>query len=743
MDIKTGRISFSDWKKNSISQQENISNCLCQSIWDEFDIHNDEIYLFQKIATSIFGNALKQQDDLGLPDEKKALVNDILRKCVIHSSHKEKIRIAFIFVFIYRNEEAQTCVPLIRVMSKTPKQSVKDTPNNVFVDHLGRVYENFNHYKETNTWDKSWLCIPKFGYYTSDLEVSILNQSSRGKVVQAIDKVSTVTSIASSCVMLGGAVMCFFPPTAPIGMTLVTASSITGAPSAVYGVGRSVGSIVDRKIHEQNIGLKDAEARQCWLTVATGIVAVGTITSARFLANSARAGKLVSTSTRAFCTGLNVGSVSLSGISVLNAAFEMSKKDEVTNLEIFQFCTSILFFTHSVVSFKTASTIIKEAQRSEIMEMRKGVSPEHQEKYDAYLQGAKESFAEEFLKNKKPSEMKGQAKFIREMKKIDNLNDFYNHFEIDRSGQFYINKELTIHPRAFVQLSESDKNKLLRLSKQLNEKTINIDDFNKSMKKLIKTGGIRADQHRAAAQEYLKEKFNVDNLSDIKVGNEVLREPKPHEIDRLENVVKHSFHDGDKDYLKVVEKMAEKMNANNIDDYCAAGEYIGRKVDLEVKNRMKQNPNPPRDGGKAKEFYKTQIVNELMADDAKFNQIVDSFSDLCVDCEQQNVGNPKFNSPMTAANHYDKHPYFPKVDPRNNLSSKQYFDIAQKMAKGPISDVKWTQDGSTLRCTFLSKDFEAMCITYQNLSDGKVVIATLYAKDDVEECLMFNADSVE
>jgi hypothetical protein len=62
---------------------------------------------------------------------------------------------------------------------------------------------------------------------------------------------------------------------------------------------------------------------------------------------------------------LNYGSLTVNGFGLINnlvALHEKYKSEGVTPLEAFQFASSVLFFSMSVVNTKTASTIIKETQ---------------------------------------------------------------------------------------------------------------------------------------------------------------------------------------------------------------------------------------------------------------------------------------------------------------------------------------------------------------------------------------------
>jgi hypothetical protein len=62
---------------------------------------------------------------------------------------------------------------------------------------------------------------------------------------------------------------------------------------------------------------------------------------------------------------LNYGSLAVNGLGLINTLVilhEKHRSNDLTKLEVFQFASSVLFFTMSAVNTKTASTIIKETQ---------------------------------------------------------------------------------------------------------------------------------------------------------------------------------------------------------------------------------------------------------------------------------------------------------------------------------------------------------------------------------------------
>lgn len=68
---------------------------------------------------------------------------------------------------------------------------------------------------------------------------------------------------------------------------------------------------------------------------------------------------------------LTYGSLAANGCGLINSFFALREKhlsEGVTPVEVFQFASSVLFFSMSAVNIKTASTVIKETQNGVIQD---------------------------------------------------------------------------------------------------------------------------------------------------------------------------------------------------------------------------------------------------------------------------------------------------------------------------------------------------------------------------------------
>ena len=103
---------------------------------------------------------------------------------------------AVIFMTGYKISTKETMiVPVFRLK----KADESDTKNSLYVDLIGRVYQDWTDLLQNNVFLQWWICLPTFGMYTYDGEVQLIfqDQTEWGKVLENIDKVSTISRFVS------------------------------------------------------------------------------------------------------------------------------------------------------------------------------------------------------------------------------------------------------------------------------------------------------------------------------------------------------------------------------------------------------------------------------------------------------------------------------------------------------------------------------------------------------------------
>jgi Ca2+-binding EF-hand superfamily protein len=138
----------------------------------------------------------------------------------------------------------------------------------------------------------------------------------------------------------------------------VGVSMVTG----VYAVGRNVQTLVDRGQHQQSVGLDSAVSRNCWLGIGGGVMSVVSGGAAAAAAATARAAATMPLAGQIAIKSVAVGSSVLNGLAVSNGLANIIVKalneKEITALDVFQFTSAVLFFTHSVISTHQAMSVL-------------------------------------------------------------------------------------------------------------------------------------------------------------------------------------------------------------------------------------------------------------------------------------------------------------------------------------------------------------------------------------------------
>jgi hypothetical protein len=74
---------------------------------------------------------------------------------------------------------------------------------------------------------------------------------------------------------------------------VMAASAVGAAVTGVYGAGRNIAALRDRDVHQQSINVTDAEARNCWLSLAGNVLGVSSGQALKFLTKATQNGQVV------------------------------------------------------------------------------------------------------------------------------------------------------------------------------------------------------------------------------------------------------------------------------------------------------------------------------------------------------------------------------------------------------------------------------------------------------------------
>ena len=138
-----------------------------------------------------------------------------------------------------------------------------------FVDHQGRIYEDFDHWKTTNKLPPGSVVFPTDGHVGNELtrrNTPETPDTFRERAEQVINTASLVGGVVAGGILIAGSGGLATPV-------------VVGAGTVVAGAGawqayRGYETIQDRRAHGESISLADPAARAAWLDVGAGAATV-------------------------------------------------------------------------------------------------------------------------------------------------------------------------------------------------------------------------------------------------------------------------------------------------------------------------------------------------------------------------------------------------------------------------------------------------------------------------------------
>ena len=284
---------------------------------------------------------------------------------------------------------------------------------------------------------------------------------------------------------------------------------------------------------------------------------------------------------------------------------------------------------------------------------------------------------------------------------------------------------MIIHPRAFFQIEDSDREKIIFQSTLFYNKKITVDEFNNEDLERIGTHyRIGFENKRNTARGNLDKVFRENNCQIIKIDK-----LEPFEVDRLNNVFIYAGKKYEATCLEVGIKFAKKVECTNLVEFTAAFEYIVHSIERSATNTTKFIAI-------CKQYIKEETEK---SPNSLFNQTRDSFQKLINQTRTENNRQSQINfaNVMAAANHYYKH-CCPKKQTSNNLHSisvKEYFSIARNTItqKDNIEKTETvTQNGKHLCLASKNYAKKVTVIQYCNLKYTEKILATCYYDKKLE-----------
>uniref|UniRef100_A0A2C9LU22 DUF4781 domain-containing protein n=1 Tax=Biomphalaria glabrata TaxID=6526 RepID=A0A2C9LU22_BIOGL len=279
-----------------------------------------------------------------------------------------------------------------------------------FVDLQGRTYKDWDDWKSNNCLPELEYCYPKRGFFKCSGDESYTFDAERDPDVEfgKSPASSELVPIAAR-----------FTPLRPV--VLATAVG-AGIASATYKAIRGASRFYDKGTHGES--LVDLESLTHWLKiVAAPLLFTSSLVNARLVAG-AQQGRIYSNSMRNLAFMLNFTTLGVDGVMLgfgLAELIDKASKNEVTALDVVQFCMSALFFSNTLMQPKVASSIIRQAQEMHLNSYMDKMSDE----------ATKETFKNFMDRNRGAGGIKDTSKIIRTVNRMKDPNSFFKSLSPD------------------------------------------------------------------------------------------------------------------------------------------------------------------------------------------------------------------------------------------------------------------------------------------------------------------------
>ncbi|XP_042909159.1 uncharacterized protein [Parasteatoda tepidariorum] len=730
------------WKEEARALQQNMFLRLGDRHWDEWD-KTDETVLQRKVGFGLYGQPenLPDGNNLGYNPEQFKNIKRIADTILEYSNSSRIIRFYCIFVF-GKIWEKRFNIPVFKVKGKQNQT--------LFVDSDCRVYESWRNYLDSNRLPKCMYCYPRDGLYLGYNGQVLVDFGTspecdlKNRIWSFFNGAATVVSFASTTVMVASLL------TVPIAAPLLVAVQVTSTGTGVYLAAQNVVNLVDRHNHGQSISLSDSESRMAWLGIVGSALGMAQSSMCTTITRSAAAGNVAA---KALCVTYNVvtvGSLTVNGLGTLNGFIvlvDKADKGELTSLDVFQFSASFLFFSNSLLNADTAKGIIKNTQKQVLNQYCDNLTPKQIEelfKLSDQVQG-KSQLHKNASKIKAVNHIGDKQAFFESL--VTARSDLEGHqvqFSFEELGLINIDNELHIAPNKLVQISDMDRRAILDASHKLKNSAMTDAAYWKSIEKVLQKNRVKMQYQRREAIAQLKRAFQTDNLETVKIGKEnIFKNMKPSELDRLANVMTSSGKNYDPKVLEIANEFAKMRHCKTPGDYSNYVEFASKYLnDLKVHKEANYQKafdeatiNGPvnrnvfakyRIQGKRSEHFRNEVFNEFKTNrENSFKALDEVYTNLKSTVLPVNAkAVPKFASESAAIYHVFKHSEFGD----KLLTPEQYFDIASNLVNEPVNQQSATlnQQGNISMVVFTNPINGAKGVVYEKLADGTQSLATLF-----------------
>lgn len=274
--------------------------------------------------------------------------------------------------------------PIFRV-KKCKKSYTNENCCSIFVDPLGRVYQNWVDFIQNNKLPSGIIIAPKRGVYKFDENDLVILEYLPTPSSSIGEKILKATDYSTAILGVGSVLPIIAAPLAPIAVPVLIGCSIIGGMCGAWSIGRSSAQLADRGYHEQTINLHDREARSCWLNIAGGAIGIGAMGMSTALSTLAASERAIPQAFSRAVIGVKTISAVTNGIGFGNNIVDIIMKyhnDEyISSMDIIQISASFVLFTHSLNNIRMVKNFSNENQistnrfiKSVVEQQRKNIS---------------------------------------------------------------------------------------------------------------------------------------------------------------------------------------------------------------------------------------------------------------------------------------------------------------------------------------------------------------------------------
>ena len=136
----------------------------------------------------------------------------------------------------------------------------------------------------------------------------------------------------------------------------------------MYCRNAAIANLRDRDVHKQSIGLKNAEARNCYLGIVGSVLGIAGGGVVGATARAAQTGESIAMASQIALRSVTGTACAINSLGVVNGIANIVQKvaedEKVTALDVFHVTSSVLFFTGSVITAHQATQLIRNANEN-------------------------------------------------------------------------------------------------------------------------------------------------------------------------------------------------------------------------------------------------------------------------------------------------------------------------------------------------------------------------------------------